>query len=126
MDKLLLKFKALSDKNRLRTFCALQSCEELCACQIIEFLQVAGATASRHLSLMVNAGLLKTRKKGRWVYFRLNKDILSFEPVATWIAGQIKESDQLKKDTQALKGIASCSCQDIIRQQKLSRHNNGG
>ncbi len=126
MDKLLLKFKALADKNRLRTFCALQSCEELCACQIVELLQVAGATVSRHLSLMVNAGLLKTRKQGRWIYFRLNKDILSFEPVSTWIAGQVEESDQMKKDTQTLKGIASSSCQDIIKQQKLRRHNNSG
>ncbi len=57
MDDLLSILKALSDKNRLRIFCALLSYEELCACQITEFLQVTGATASRHLSIMVNAGI---------------------------------------------------------------------
>jgi hypothetical protein len=36
MDNLLSILKALSDKNRLRTFCALLSYEELCACQIRE------------------------------------------------------------------------------------------
>jgi len=48
MEKLLLILKALSDKNRLRIFYALLSYQELCACQITEFLNVAGATASRH------------------------------------------------------------------------------
>ncbi len=59
MNDLLLILKAMSDKNRLRILRALLTHEELCACQITEFLEVAGATASRHLSLMVNAGILK-------------------------------------------------------------------
>ncbi|MDA3820531.1 MAG: metalloregulator ArsR/SmtB family transcription factor, partial [Candidatus Delongbacteria bacterium] len=85
MDDFLSILKALSDKNRLRIFYALLSYEELCACQITELLQVTGATASRHLSIMVNAGILKNRKDGRWIYFRLNTEDLSLEPVINWV-----------------------------------------
>jgi len=52
----------MSDKNRLRILNALLSHEELCACQITELLQIAGAAASRHLSLMVSSGILKIGK----------------------------------------------------------------
>lgn len=118
MDDLLSILKALSDKNRLRIFCALLSYEELCACQITEFLQVTGATASRHLSIMVNAGILKNRKDGRWIYFRLNTEDLSLEPVINWVKLKLDGSNQVGKDLKALKQIASIPCEDLCRKQR--------
>ena len=52
METTLEILKALSDKNRTRVVAALWRFDELCACQITEFLQVTGATASRHLSIL--------------------------------------------------------------------------
>lgn len=118
MDDLLLILKALSDKNRLRTFFALQSYEELCACQITELLQVTGATASRHLSLMVNAGLLKSRKNGRWVYFRINIGDLSLHPAFKWVKLKLSGSTQVEKDLKSLKQITLISCEDLCRKQR--------
>ncbi|MDM8539070.1 metalloregulator ArsR/SmtB family transcription factor [Desulfobacterales bacterium HSG17] len=118
MDVLLLILKALSDKNRLRTFCALLSYEELCACQITELLQVAGATASRHLSIMVNAGILKNRKEGRWIYFRLNTENLSLDPISKWVKQKLDGSNQIENDLKALKQIALISCEDLCRKQR--------
>jgi ArsR family transcriptional regulator len=118
MDDLLSILKALSDKNRLRTFCALQSHEELCACQITELLQVAGATASRHLSLMVNAGILKSRKNGRWVYFRINTEDLSLNPVFKWVKQKLDSSNQVVKDLKALQQITLISCEKLCRKQR--------
>ncbi len=115
MDTLLLILKALSDKNRLRVFYALFSYKELCACQITEFLNVAGATASRHLSLMVTAGILKNRKQGRWVYFRLNNEDKSLEPVVNWVKQEIGHSAQIKKDMEALNRIAVIPCEELSR-----------
>ena len=63
--------KALSDMNRLRIVTALGHYEELCACQITELLQVTGATVSRHLGILQHAGVLNSRKEGRWIYYRL-------------------------------------------------------
>jgi ArsR family transcriptional regulator len=118
MEKLLLILKAVSDKNRLRTFCALQSYEELCACQITELLQVAGATASRHFSIMITAGILKKRKAGRWIYFRLNTEDSSLDTVSGWVREQLDDSSQIKKDLKALKQITLIPCEDLCRNQR--------
>jgi len=64
--------KALADGNRLRIVLALRDEGELCACQIVALLGVAGPTASRHLARLVDAGLLRSRKDGRWVHYRLD------------------------------------------------------
>lgn len=67
--------KAASDSNRLRILMALHNCNELCVCYIVELLEVTGATVSRHLSILSNAGLINSRKKGRWVYYRISDDM---------------------------------------------------
>ncbi len=118
MDTLLLILKALSDKNRLRIFCSLLSYKELCTCQITEFLNVAGSTASRHLSLMVTAGLLKNRKQGRWVYFRINTKDPSLEPVVLWLTQKLKGSAQTKKDLKALRQIIAIPCEELSQKQR--------
>jgi ArsR family transcriptional regulator len=118
VDEFLLILKALSDKNRLRIFYALLSYQELCACQITEFLNVTGATASRHLSLMVTAGILKNRKQGRWVYFRLNTEDTSLKPIVHWVKQKLGHSAQLKKDLEALNRIAVIPCEDLSRKQR--------
>lgn len=121
MDKTLALLKAISDKNRLRILSVLLVREELCACQIIEFLQVAGATASRHLSQMVNAGVLENRKQGRWVYFRLNRDDSSLDPLFKWIDRKVENTTQVTQDLEALEKILCFPCEDLSRKQR-----NGG
>lgn len=118
MDNLLLILKALSDKNRFRIFCALQFYEELCACQITELLQVAGATASKHLSLMVNAGLLKNRKKGRWIYFRINREDISLDPIFEWIKTKTNNTKQIKEDLKRLQQITMIPCEELCQKQR--------
>ncbi len=118
MENLLTILKAMSDKNRLRIFNALLSYDELCACQITELLQVAGATASRHLSLMVNAGILKNRKNGRWIYFRINNEERSLDPMFKWVKQKLENSEQIKKDHDKLQRIALIPCEDLCREQR--------
>lgn len=62
--------KALSDPSRVRMLCALRG-GELCVCQLIELLQLAPSTVSKHLSILNQADLVESRKRGRWVYYRL-------------------------------------------------------
>jgi len=118
VNNLLSILKAMSDKNRLRILSALLAHEELCACQITELLQVAGATASRHLSLMINSGILKNRKNGRWIYFRINTEDISLDPVLKWVKHKLEDSNQVKKDQNALKKILLVPCEDLCRQQR--------
>ncbi|MCG8636522.1 MAG: metalloregulator ArsR/SmtB family transcription factor [Desulfobacterales bacterium] len=120
MDSTLSVIKAISDKNRLRIFCALLVHDELCACQITEFLQVAGATASRHLSQMVNAGVLQNRKQGRWIYFRISSEDPSLSPLFKWVKGKLENSRQIQKDLASLEEILRIPCEDLSRKQRRS------
>jgi len=63
--------KALADENRLRIIVALQG-RELCVCQLTELLGLATSTVSKHVSILRQAGILTSRKKATWVFYRLN------------------------------------------------------
>ena len=62
--------RALGDESRMRAVLALRQ-GELCVCQIVELLELAPSTVSEHLRILKEAGLVKGRKKGRWVYYRI-------------------------------------------------------
>ena len=117
MEKQLGILKALSDRNRLRIVAALGQYDELCACQITEVLQVTGATASRHLSVLQQAGLIDSRKEGRWVYYRL-APLDDTKPIVQWLAGAIVESKQMQDDVQSLEKIVGITREDLCRQQR--------
>ena len=65
--------KALSDENRVRALMCLGR-GELCLCQIIEVLGLATSTVSKHMAILLQAGLVHVRREGRWRYFRLAGD----------------------------------------------------
>ena len=64
--------RALADENRIRILAALEV-RELCVCQITELLRLAPSTVSKHLLLLRHAGLIDSRKDGRWIYYRLSE-----------------------------------------------------
>ena len=74
-------FKALSDKNRLMIVDML-SCGEICACHILEKLNITQPTLSHHMRILSDCGLVKERKVGKWMYYSLDeikvKDVVYF------------------------------------------------
>jgi ArsR family transcriptional regulator len=118
MDDSLLKLKALADRNRLRIFLALTRYDELCACQITELLQVTGATASRHLGILVTAGLLKSRKESRWVYFSLDERSMDMDGMLKWLLPRVRTSEQVRTDLAALERIMAMDKEDLCRMQR--------
>ena len=117
METTLAILKALSDRNRLRIVAALNRYDELCACQITEVLQVTGATASRHLSVLQHAGLVQSRKDGRWVYYSLTRPEGS-EPVFQWLEKTFQTSEELQNDFQTLENIIEMTREDLCRKQR--------
>jgi len=65
--------KALSDPQRLRALLALRG-GELCVCQLIELLGLSPSTVSKHMSILADAGLVRHRKEGRWVHYRIDEE----------------------------------------------------
>jgi len=118
MDDTISRLKALADKNRLRVFCALIQYDELCACQITELLQVTGATASRHLSILVNAGLLKSRKDGRWINYGLNLSCKGMAGIMYWLKPEFQSSIEVRNDLETLNQITSIPREDLCRKQR--------
>ena len=70
MNRLVKIGKALADETRLRTLGLLEP-GELCLCQLIEIIGLAPSTMSKHMGVLVDAGLVEQRKSGRWRYYRL-------------------------------------------------------
>jgi ArsR family transcriptional regulator len=65
-------FKALAHQTRLNILSLLLD-GEVCVCQITAILQLPQSTASRHLAILKNAGLVKDRPDGTWVHYSLAK-----------------------------------------------------
>ncbi|VGO17389.1 Arsenic resistance transcriptional regulator ArsR1 [Pontiella desulfatans] len=117
METTLDILKAVSDKNRLRVVAALSRYDELCACQITELLEVSGATVSRHLGILQKAGLLDSRKDGRWVYFKLARPT-GTDPFFQWLETTFAGSSELRADLEALEKIVGITREDLCRQQR--------
>lgn len=64
------RFHALADANRLAILCALQH-GELCACELLDDLQISQPTLSHHMKLLIDSGLVSGRKEGRWMYYSI-------------------------------------------------------
>jgi len=75
-DKLSRLFKALADETRLRMLKLLEV-REMCVCEVMVALELTQPTASHHLGLLENAGLVKDRKEGKWVFYSIaNPELL--------------------------------------------------
>jgi ArsR family transcriptional regulator len=51
--------------------------DEVCACELAEALALAPSTISHHMGALVRAGLVTARKKGLWVYYKVDREALS-------------------------------------------------
>ena len=62
--------KALSDENRLLAMGLLRKNGELCACEIQAATGLSHPTVSHHMSVLAEAGLVDSRRQGKWLYYR--------------------------------------------------------
>jgi ArsR family transcriptional regulator len=69
---LALGFHALSDPLRLKILDILRD-RELCVCDLRDRLDnIAQSKLSFHLKTLKEAGLVRSRQQGRWIYYRLD------------------------------------------------------
>ena len=70
MRTFLKVMKALSDPNRVKMVKMLQH-RVMCVCEIQAAIGLAQSTASKHLKILEEAGLISFFKEGLWVNYRL-------------------------------------------------------
>lgn len=101
MQSLVPSFKALGDPTRLRLFALLGQSKELCVCHLVDTLKLPQSTISRHLSVLRHAGLVETRREGKWVYYHLcgNLSAQLFHVL------QKQESPQIQQDLRSLQSL---------------------
>jgi DNA-binding transcriptional ArsR family regulator len=114
--------KALSDENRIRALFALKG-RELCVCQIIELLELAPSTVSKHMSILAQAHLIKSRKQGRWRYYRLADDDSpkQVREALAWVCSSFSETSRIRQDAARLKEILKFEPEELhgIQNKKL-------
>ena len=122
MFKFLMISKALSDENRLRMIMALRG-RELCVCQLIELLELAPSTVSRHLSILKTAHLIECRKKGRWIYSRLAGEDASSEvrEAISWVCNSLANTPTADEDARQLERILAIDAEELCVRQSCKQ-----
>ncbi|AAC07355.1 ArsR/SmtB family transcription factor [Aquifex aeolicus] len=67
-------FYALSEPKRLCMVKLLLEREELCVCDFMRIFKESQPKISFHLKVLREAGLVTSQKRGKWNYYRLNKE----------------------------------------------------
>jgi len=66
-------FKAFCDETRLMALSLLQSGEK-CACELLEQVSVSQSTLSHHMKILVESGVVASRKEGKWMYYSISQE----------------------------------------------------
>jgi DNA-binding transcriptional ArsR family regulator len=110
--------KALADSTRIRVLLALRQ-QELCACQITELFGLAQSTMSKHFYLLKQAGLVVSRKDGRWVYYALPGNAASavVRQALEWVYQSLADDPRITEDTKNLKRILKLDPAGLCKKQ---------
>jgi ArsR family transcriptional regulator len=104
-------FRALGDETRLRIV-ALLSHGELCVCHLEEALGLPQSNVSRHLAVLRAAGIVRDRREGSWVYYRLlDQEHPDCERQLQALVRAFGGKDLLRRDVERLlraRGPGSC------------------
>jgi ArsR family transcriptional regulator len=77
--------KALADPTRLRIVDALRKSapEALCQCELVPLFAMSQQALSRHLKVLITAGVVGTERRGVWAYYFVLPNAL--EELRAWI-----------------------------------------
>ncbi len=103
MKDMLTIFKALSDETRLRTLKLLEH-GELCVCDIVAAFDMIQPKVSFHLAALKAAGLVRDRKEGKWMHYKLDDSDLFKRFLIMSVMERIPE-ETMKTDRERLEGF---------------------
>lgn len=108
-----LLFRALADSTRLRLLNLIAD-REICVCYFVEILRISQPKVSRHLAYLRQAGIVASRREGKWMHYRL---IPPKDPSAASILQEtlkhLKKKPQMRRDVSRLNS-ACCSPQKYV------------
>lgn len=121
LQELLAVTAALSDENRVRVVAALQT-GELCVCQIVELLDLAPSTVSKHLAILKQSGLIDSRKDGRWIYYRLAGHAAprAARTAIRWLRAALNDDRRVAADGRRLRTILRIAPETLCCRQRAA------
>jgi len=115
-----LFFKALADRTRLRLLNLMRT-DEVCVCFFVEILKTNQPKISRHLAYLRRAGIVRARREGPWIHYRIVEpaDIDAAEALKD-VLGWLAKDQELQRDRETLVKIC-CAPQLPIRIKSAPR-----
>jgi ArsR family transcriptional regulator, arsenate/arsenite/antimonite-responsive transcriptional repressor len=71
------RFKALADPTRLQLLALVIAAGSACICDLTEPVGLSQPTVSHHMKVLVEAGLLRREKRGKWAHFSVVPEALA-------------------------------------------------
>ena len=96
--------KAAAESSRLRIL-ALLSRGDLTVTDLTEILNQSQPRVSRHLKLLLEAGLIDRYQEGSWAYFRLSDHDVARDFVSGLVARVHDGDPQIERDLERLSGV---------------------
>ncbi|MDY0187956.1 MAG: HTH-type transcriptional repressor AseR [Syntrophus sp. PtaB.Bin138] len=111
--------KALSDPNRIKILKMLQH-KVMCVCEIETALSIAQPTASKHLKMLEDSGMIRSMREGQWVNYYPSDGRES--PYAATLLGNLRHWLEDDPEVQRLiERIPSIRREEISCHKKKSR-----
>ncbi|MCA1642136.1 MAG: metalloregulator ArsR/SmtB family transcription factor, partial [Acidobacteria bacterium] len=95
-------YRALADRTRLRLLNLLGD-EEVCVCFVVEVLGMSQPKISRHLAYLRRAGVVASRREGKWMHYRVVEPASEpaarvFREARAWL----REEREMRRDRERL------------------------
>tara|TARA_B100001027_G_scaffold187500_1_gene140305 strand:- start:5 stop:322 length:318 start_codon:yes stop_codon:yes gene_type:complete len=81
--------ESLSDPIRINIL-ELMMNGEICVCDIVKVTGLAQSKISYHIKILKDSGLIIDRQEGRWVYYKIDYEVLS--DIQNWMVNLIQSS----------------------------------
>lgn len=109
-----LLFRALADRTRLRLLNLIGD-DEVCVCFFVAVLGTNQPMISRHLAYLRRAGLVRGRREGKWMHYRV---VDPANPAARRIFGEVRRwlagDPRMQRDRKQLARIC-CSPRALVQ-----------
>lgn len=99
MRELIRVLKALSDPNRMRIMKMLQR-REMCVCELAEALGISQPSVSRHMRILSEADLVRSRREGVWIHYLWNS-----APAESYVAFFLDHLAQWLEEDPQVRGL---------------------
>ena len=109
-------FQALGDRTRLRILNLIGD-QEVCVCYFVQVLNESQPKISRHLAYLRNAGVVSTRRDGKWMHYRIaTPPSDGAATVLTQALAWLADQPEMQRDRKRLES-ACCAPQKYVTLQ---------